>query len=92
MFSQNSNQCCIEETKAKYSGTFKLENYHMYELVRKDCDQSSYSKSSGGGLDLGCHQDLKPVFIRDGGDNIEVLSVNIFPNKVKIRCCVAYGP
>ena len=40
---------------------------------------------------LGCDHDLNPVWVREGDDNVEALSVEIFVNKMKIRCCIAYG-
>ena len=42
----------IEETKFKDIGKLKLDNYDVFELVRKEKD--------GGGLALGCDKDLKP--------------------------------
>ena len=49
-------------------------------------------KQSGGGLALGCMKELKPCFVRDGGEEAETMSVNIFVQHMKIRCCLAYGP
>ena len=46
---------------------------------------------SGGGLAIGCIKDLKPVWVREGEDDVEALSVEIFVSKLKIRCCVGYG-
>ena len=40
---------------------------------------------------LGCDQDLNPVWVKEGDDNVEALSVEIFVKKMKIRCCIAYG-
>ena len=44
----------IEETKHKEAGKLTLENYVIFELIRKSKD--------GGGLELGCVKDLQPVF------------------------------
>ena len=74
----------IEETKYKDEGKMKIENYLIFELVRK-------SRDGGGGLALGCLKELNPVWVRDGGSDIEALSVVISVRKMKIRCCVAYG-
>ena len=41
---------------------------------------------------LGCAKDLNPAWVREGNDQVEALSVDIFPKNMKIRCCVAYGP
>ena len=40
---------------------------------------------------LGCDRRLKPTWVREGNDEIEALSVDIFVESMKIRCCVAYG-
>ena len=55
----------VEETKYKDIGKFKFENYVIFEMVRKNRD--------GGGLALGCVQEFKPVWIRDGGESVEVI-------------------
>ena len=75
----------IEETKYKDEGKIKLENYVIFELVRK-------SRNGGGGLALGCEKNLHPVWVREGNDEVEALSVVISVKEMKIRCCVAYGP
>ena len=74
---------CIEETKYKEIGRLKMENYFIYELVRKNRE--------GGGLAFGCVKALKPAWVREGDDEVEALSVDIFVTNMKIRCCVAYG-
>ena len=74
----------IEETKYKDVGKFKLENYVIFELVRE-------SRDGGGGLALGCVKELQPVWLREGDDNVETLSINISIRSMNIRCCVAYG-
>ena len=73
----------LEETKVKDVGKIKLENYIIFELVRQD--------RGGGGLALGCDKDLNPVWVREGDDMVEALSVEIYLKVIKIRCCVAYG-
>ena len=60
-------------------------NYTIFESVRK-------SRDGGGGLALGCDKLLHPVWLRDGEENVEALSVEISVREMKIRCCVAYGP
>ena len=61
-----------------------MDNYHIYELVRQ-------SKDGGGGLALGCLQELQPAWVREGDDQVEALSVEIHLKSLKIRCCVAYN-
>ena len=74
----------VEETKMRDPGKLKFENYIVYEKVRKNRD-------GGGGLALGCLKELHPAWVREGNEEIETLSVNIFVKNMKIRCCVAYG-
>ena len=74
----------VEETKYKDVGKLKMDNYVIFELVRQ-------SRDGGGGLALGCVKELQPVWVREGDDQVEALSVNIFIKQMKIRCCVAYG-
>ena len=73
----------LQETKYKEVGKLKLKNYIIFEKVRNDRD--------GGGLAFGCIPELTPVFVREGEDSVEALSVQIFVKQLKIRCCVAYG-
>ena len=75
----------LEETKYQESGRLKIgNNFHIYELIRQD--------SKGGGLALGCLKELNPVWVREGNDLVEALSVEIFFRNIKVRCCLAYGP
>ena len=59
----------IEESKYKDIGKLKFENFIVFELVRKNRE--------GGGLALGCAKELHPVFIKEGDDDVEALSVEI---------------
>jgi hypothetical protein len=74
----------VEETKLRDAGKLKLDNYVIFERVRENRD-------GGGGLALGCVKELKPVWVREGRDKVEALSVDIFVKEMKIRCCAAYG-
>ena len=73
----------IQETKFKTEGKLKLDNYLVFELLRKS--------KEGGGLAIGCEPNLKPAWVREGDDDVEALSIDIFVQGMKIRCCVAYG-
>ena len=78
----------IEETKMRMDGKIKTENtskYQIFERVRK-------SGRSGGGLALGVHHDLSPVWVGEGESEVETLSVEISVKSFKIRCVAAYGP
>ena len=74
----------VEETKFKDTGKFKLDNYLIFELVRK-------SRDGGGGLAIGCIKELKPTLVNEGDDQVEALSIDIFVKRMKIRCVAAYG-
>ena len=75
----------IEETKMRRQGKIKAENYQIFELVRKS--------TSAGGLAIGALNDLNPVWVGEGGDKTEYLSVEITVHKdFRIRCVAAYGP
>ena len=75
---------CVEETKLKDEGRIKIENYDIFEHVRKNRD-------GGGGLALGSLKELNGVLVRTGEDKVEALSVDLFFRNMKVRCCVAYG-
>ena len=74
----------IEETKLKDAGKIKFDNYLVFEKPRKN-------RINGGGLLIGCIEELKPVWVNEGNNDVEALSIEIFLKKMKIRCCVAYG-
>ena len=61
----------------------KIGNFEIFELVRQNKD--------GGGLVIGCKKELNPVWVREGNDLVEALSVEITLKTMKIRCVVAYG-
>ena len=74
----------VEETKCKDEGKIQLDDYLIFELVRK-------SRDGGGGLAIGCIKELKPAWVREGDDHVEALSIDIFVKSMKIRCVAAYG-
>ena len=73
----------LEETKFTAKGNIKIPNYKVFELLRE--------KNMGGGIAIGALTDLKPVWVRDGGQDAEALSIQITIRNMKIRCIVAYG-
>ena len=76
----------IEETKFKETGKMRdMENYVVFEKVREN-------GTGGGGIAIGCLKDLYPALVREGKDDIEAISIEIFLKKIKVRCLVAYGP
>ena len=74
----------IQETKFKDYGKLRVENYIIYELLRK-------TNVGGGGLAIGVIKELNPALVREGDGDIEALSVEISLKNLKIRCCTAYG-
>ena len=51
----------VEETKLKDVGKIKLNDYIIFEKVRKNRD-------GGGGLALGCLKELQPIWVKEGDD------------------------
>jgi hypothetical protein len=77
----------LQETKLSKPNQIKTEatrNYTMYELLRE--------KSGGGGLCLGVHKDLQPVWIAQGDDEVEFLAIEVWVNEFTIRVVNGYGP
>ena len=74
----------MQETKCKVEGKLKLDGFLTYEHLR--------SKGEGGGLAFMTRKDLNPAFVRDGGEGVEALTVDIHVDKMTISCTNAYGP
>ena len=75
----------LQETKFRISGRHKLDGYVTYEHLRKE-------KTAGGGILLAVLQELKPALVRDGGENVEALTVEIKMKQMQVICSTAYGP
>ena len=78
---------CIQETKLKKQNKIKTESskkFTIYELNRKE--------KSGGGLCIGVLKDLRPVWVAQGDDEVECISVEIWVDDFPIRVVTAYGP
>ena len=73
----------VQESKYKEEGKLKIDNFEIFESVRKSRD--------GGGLVLGCLRELEPVLVSKGDEEVEAMSVEISVKQMRIRCCVAYG-
>ena len=73
----------IQESKLRFPGTFKLQGYQIFEKTRAGL---------GGGLLTAINEDLSPVLISQGSDEIEILVVQILVGKHKIRILNGYGP
>ena len=78
---------CIQETKLKKPNKFKTESskkFTIYELNRKE--------KSAGGVGIGVLKDLRPVWVAQGDDEVECLSIEIWVDEFPIRVVTAYGP
>ena len=49
-------------------------------------------EKEGGGIALSALETLNPALVRDGGDNIEALTVNIHLKQITISYTTGYGP
>ena len=74
----------MQETKCKVEGKLKLDGFLTYEHLR--------CKGEGGGLAFIARKDLNPAFVRDGGEEVEAITVDIHVRKMTISCTTAYGP
>ena len=74
----------VQETKMKDVGKIKIDDYIIFEKLRN-------KRQNGGGLAIGCIPELKPIWVREGDDQVEALSIDIFVKNLKIRCCTGYG-
>ena len=74
----------MQETRVSQQGKIKIDGYITYEHTR--------TEKEGGGLSLSALADLRPAFVRDGGEAVEALTVNIHLKQITISCNTAYGP
>ena len=74
----------MQETKCNIEGKLKLDGFLTYEHLR--------CKGEGGGLAVIARQDLNPAFVRDGGEKVEALTIDIHVKTMTISCTTAYGP
>ena len=75
---------CLQETKLRKAGKIKINGYTIFELVRKS--------SSGGGLATMVKSELKPVWVSEGDDEVELLVIEVHIQDLPIRIINAYGP
>ena len=72
----------MQETKCQIPGYLKLNGFITYEHTRLN--------GGGGGLALSVKKDLNPAFVRDGGTEVEALTVDIHVKQMTITCSTAY--
>ena len=74
----------MQETKCHTAGSLKLDGFISYEHTRLN--------GEGGGLALFEKKELNPAFVRDGGQEVEALTVDLHVKQMTISCSTAYGP
>ena len=74
----------IQETHFTKKGRFKLNNFHIFEAIRK-------SKLKGGTM-IGINVALQPVLVSEYSEEFELLVVEITISKMQIRIISGYGP
>ena len=75
----------LQETKFQVAGKHRLDGYITYEHLRT-------VKTAGGGILMAVLQELSPALVRDGGEFVEAITVDINVKKMQIVCTSAYGP
>ena len=73
----------IQETHFNKKGKLKIENYEIFESIRK--------KQKGGTM-LGAHKALNPKLISEYNEEFELLVVEIVVKNKEIRIITGYGP
>ena len=82
----NSSQAAvftIQESHFGKKGKLKIENYEIFEAIRK--------KQKGGTI-IGVHKGLKPILIKEYSDEVELIVVEIQIKNKEIRIMLGYGP
>ena len=86
----------LQETKRRLNAPkFKaknLENYQLFELRRENAKDEGGKGLNGGGLAVGALQELHPVLVRQGDDEVECLTIEVTAGLIKICCVNGYGP
>ena len=72
----------LQETKFQVSGKHNIEGYTVYEHLGSE-------KTAGGGILMAVVKDLNPALVRDGGDEVEALTVDINVKHMQISCTTA---
>ena len=75
---------CVQETKFRKSGRFAMNNFVVFEAIRKNKEK--------GGTMIGVHENLKPVLIEEYSETFELLVVEIRVEDKEIRVITGYGP
>ena len=73
----------VQETHFKKKGRFSLDNFMIFEALRK---------KEGGGSMLGIHVSHLPVLISEYSESFELIVIEIKVAKKQIRVITGYGP
>ena len=74
----------VNETHYKKKGHFKMDNFVIFESIRKNKEK--------GGTILGIHHGLNPVLIEEYNETFELLVTEINVENNQIRVMTGYGP
>ena len=74
----------MQETKATHTGLINFDGYFTYEQIR--------SKKEGGGVTISALKTLQSVFVSDGGEDAEAVTIDTHVQKMAITITSAYGP
>ena len=79
----NASIFTLQETHYSHKGRFKIENFDIFEAIRK--------KDKGGSA-IGVNKALKPCLIQEYSDDFELLVIEIKAADKEIRIITGYGP
>ena len=74
----------IQETKFKKKERFKLDEFIIFESIRKNKEK--------GGTMLGIHQSLEPVLIEEYDETFELIVAEFKVIHLEVRIITGYGP
>ena len=80
----NATIVTMQETKCTQYGQMKFDGFYTYEHLR--------SNKEGGGVAICALKELNPVFVCDGGEEVEALTVDIHLRNMAVSVTSAYGP
>ena len=79
-----SSVITMQETKCQQLGQINIDGYHTYEHLR--------NKREGGGVAISALKVLSPVFVSDGGEGVEAITIDIHVKNMSVSVTSAYGP
>ena len=63
---------------------YKIDGYQIFEKIRPNRD-------GGGGIMTLVKEEMSPVWVSEGDDNVEIMSVNIQAGSMTVRVINGYG-